>query len=274
MHSKIFFRTLISVVGITSGFITILLAFWSDFPKWISGNELKYFISLIAFNVIISLFLSRKVNNISLSLKDNLNVKVFYGDLFKMNGIKIIPVNEYFDTLVDNKVISDETLHGIFINKFFKGKENNLKEQIDKGLKEVKPLGIRESRESGNKAYYPLGTVVPVKSNDEIFFLVALTEFNKNHRANVKKSQYQRVLSDLFDYIEQFSQGKQVSFPLIGSGQSGVDLNYQKLLEFLIFSMNLSDKLTLINGANIVLHSSVEKSIDLNLIKYYYKTLD
>jgi len=102
---------------------------------------------------------------------------------------------------------------------------------------------------------------------------VALTKFNSNHRAEVSNSEYQRVLSDLFSFIEQNSQGKRVSIPLIGAGHSGVNLNKQKLLEFLLFSIALKDDLTLINGVDIVLHNSIKDDIDLTITQILFKTI-
>ncbi|MEK0336570.1 MAG: DUF6430 domain-containing protein, partial [Nitrosopumilus sp.] len=141
-------------------------------------------------------------------------------------------------------------------------------------LSSTTPVEKSDGRKQGNKNKYTLGTVATVSKGDKIFYLVALTRFSENHRAEVRKSEYQRVLCDLFDYIEQHSQGAKVSLPLIGGGHSGIDLSKQKLLEFLLFSIALNDKLTLINGIDIVLHKSIEKDIDLNKIHYHYNIME
>ncbi len=103
--------------------------------------------------------------------------------------------------------------------------------------------------------------------------MLASTRVNSNDRAEVKNSEYQRVLCDLFSFIEQNSQGRIVSIPLIGAGHSGVDLSKQKLLEFLLFSIALKDNLTLINGINVVLHESIKKDIDLSSTEILFKTI-
>ena len=185
----------------------------------------------------------------------------------------MIPVNEYFDTTVDDKIISSKTIHGKFIKKFFGGNEVDLKRQLTNGLSQYKPLEINSERKSGNKVKYPLGTVCEVISDNKIFYLVALTRFNSNHRAEVNNSEYQRVLCDLFSYIEQNSQGRKVSIPLIGAGHSGVKLSKQKLLEFLLFSISLKDDLTLINGVDVVLHESIKKEIDLTSTQILFNTI-
>jgi hypothetical protein len=228
---------------------------------------------LLILAIIYALYANRSKNEIKLSLSDKVKANIFFGDLFESKGIIVIPVNEYFDTTVDDKIISSNTIHGKFIQKFFGGNEADLKKQLKTGLARCAPLEVNSERKSGNKNKYPLGTVCEVKNGSEVFYLVALTRFNSNHRAEVKNSEYQRVLCDLFSYIEQNSQGRKVSIPLIGAGHSGVKLSKQKLLEFLLFSITLKEDLTLINGVNVVLHESVKKDIDLSSTEILFKTI-
>ena len=61
-------------------------------------------------------FLNRKC---TFRIRNNLKINIFYGDLFEQKGNIIIPVNEYFDTIVDDKIIAEKTLHGQFVKKIF-----------------------------------------------------------------------------------------------------------------------------------------------------------
>lgn len=210
---------------------------------------------------------------VRLKLSEKIKANIYFGDLFKSEGIIVIPVNEYFDTTVDDKIISFNTLHGKFIRNFFGGNETDLKNQIKRGLSAYSPLEVNTNRNAGNKSRYPLGTVCEVKNGSKIFYLVALTRFNSSHRAEVTNSEYQRVLCDLFFFVEQHSQGRKISIPLIGAGHSGVNLKKQKLLEFLLLSIALQDNLTLINGIDIVLHDSVKDEVSLTNTKMLFKTM-
>lgn len=166
--------------------------------------------------------------------------------------------------------MSSNTLHGIFIKNIFGGNEIELEKQIYQSLESVQCLSENKDRLSGNKVKYPLGTVVTVSKGEQKFFLLALTRFNSNNRSEIKKSEYIMALCTLFDYIEQNSQGYNVSIPLIGAGHSGIDLSKQKILDLILLSINIADKLTLINGLNIVLHESNNNELDLNLIEHYF----
>ena len=234
---------------------------------------MRVFLTVLFVSVAYGTYSNRTRRRITLKISEKVTATVYFGDLFESNEIIIIPVNEYFDTIVDDKIVSHKTLHGMFIRKFFGGNETELKQQIENGLSNCKPLEVNSGRARGNKNKYPLGTVCEVENGGLIFYLVALTRFNENDRAEVKNSEYQRVLCDLFSFVEQNSQGRLVSLPLIGAGHSGVDLSKQKLLEFLLFSISLKDSLTLINGVNIVLHDSTKGDIDLSSTETLFKTI-
>ncbi len=267
-------RSLLIAIGSLSGFVTILWAFFSsDMSTLANKCPWSLLLGLFTLALIYALYANRSKSKIELSLSDKVKAKIFFGDLFESKEIIVIPVNEYFDTTVDDKIISSKTIHGKFIKTFFGGNEAQLKKQIKKGLSQYDPLETNSERKSGNKNKYPLGTVCEIKNGSKVFYLIALTRFNLNHRAEVNNSEYQRVLCDLFSFIEQNSQGRSVSVPLLGAGHSGVNLSKQKLLEFLLFSIALKDNLTLINGINVVLNESIKEDIDLSSTEILFKTI-
>lgn len=257
-------RSFFVAIGTLSSFVTILWAFFSFNLSMLVDKCWWCILVTLAPALIYAIFVNRNKKQIHLSLTNKVKVKIFYGDLFESDGIIVIPFNEYFDTTVDEKIISSKTIHGVFIQRFFGGNDAELKKQIKTGLSSYEPLEINEERKVGNKKKYKLGTVCEVKNGSKVFYLLALTRFNSNHRAEVKNSEYQRILCDLIFYVEQNSQGRKVSIPLIGAGHSGVRLTKQKLLEFLLFSIVLQDDLTLTNGLDIILSASIKSDIDLS----------
>ncbi|WP_438468681.1 macro domain-containing protein [Vibrio vulnificus] len=260
--------------GIISSMVTVLWAiFPKDLPDFVAKCPWLIFGVLILISICYGLTTVRNKNKITLNLTPKVKAKIYDGDLLAQNGIIVIPVNDYFDTIVDNKIISENTLHGMFIKRFFGGDEKNLRSQITKVLSTVTPASVNTTRKTGNKKRYPLGTVVEVTKDERVFYLVALTRFNDNHRAEIKNTEYQQVLCSLFSYIHQFSQGRKVSLPLMGSGHSGVNLSKQKLLEFLLFSIAMNDNLTLIDGIDIILHSSNKNEINLTMTEILFNSI-
>lgn len=272
--TSILLKNSLMAFGIISSMVTVLWAiFPKDLPDFVAKCPWLIFGVLVLISICYGLITVRNKNKITLSLTPKVKAKIYEGDLLAQNGIIVIPVNDYFDTIVDNKIISENTLHGMFIKRFFGGDEKNLRSQITKVLSTVTPASVNTTRKTGNKKRYPLGTVVEVTKDERVFYLVALTRFNDNHRAEIKNTEYQQVLCSLFSYIHQFSQGRKVSLPLMGSGHSGVNLSKQKLLEFLLFSIAMNDNLTLIDGIDIVLHSSNKNEINLTMTEILFNSI-
>lgn len=267
-------KSMLIAIGVLSSIISILWAIFStDLNPLVSKCPWGFLITLFVVAFVCALYANRSKAKICLKLSEKVKATVYFGDLFKTEEIIVIAVNEYFDTIVDDKIISSKTIHGIFIRTFFGGDEENLKQQLKKGLANYTPLEVNSERTSGNKEKYPLGTVCEITKGNKVFYLVAFTRFNDNHRAEIKNAEYQRVLCDLFSFIEQNSQGRKINIPLVGAGHSGVNLPKQKLLEFLLFSISLKDGLTLINGIDIVLHDSVRSEIDLSSTEILFKSI-
>lgn len=51
-------------------------------------------------------------------LINGMDVDIVVDDLFSAEGVKVIPFDEYFDIKVDDKVISKNSLNGIFVEKY------------------------------------------------------------------------------------------------------------------------------------------------------------
>jgi hypothetical protein len=270
---KQFFYNVFFVIGVISSVVGIILAYIStESAELLKTPIFPVVIALIAIGY--GLYSIRKKFNIELKISERVKLRVFFDDIFERDGIIVIPVNDYFDTLVDDNVVSKRTLHGTFIKSIFGGNEAELKKLIRNGLSGVDPIEVNDDRKIKNSnKRYPLGTVCEIRYDGKVFYLFALTRFNENNRAEVTSVEYQNALSNLFSFIEQKSQGMAVNIPLIGAGHSGVKLSKQKLLEFLIFSISLNNNLTLVNGINIVLRDSVKNEIDLSMTEFLFKKI-
>lgn len=56
------------------------------------------------------------LKNISLKIKTS-TFEIKTGDIFEQDKLKVINFNEYFDTVVDNKIIAENSLNGKFIKE-------------------------------------------------------------------------------------------------------------------------------------------------------------
>lgn len=62
-------------------------------------------------------FHANHIRHVELSV-NNSTIEISAGDVFQSEGLKIIAFNEYFDTQVDENIISSRTLNGQFIKKY------------------------------------------------------------------------------------------------------------------------------------------------------------
>ncbi|MED2148100.1 DUF6430 domain-containing protein [Bacillus thuringiensis] len=275
LNYKLLVKNLIYVLGFSATVISFFLTIYNPF----SDETLKFRVLLIVLfmliNIGIAVAISWPKNKIKIRINNKIKLNVFFGDIFKQkDNIVVIPVNEYFDTLVDEKVISSKTLHGLFIKNIFGGDVNSLERSLTSELSHYKESEMNTSRKNGKFQKYKIGTTVNIEKDGISYFLFAFSRFDDANKAECFNVDYQIALKDLLNYIHENSQGKEINIPLIGGGQSGVNLTKQKLLEYLIFSIQIHENLTVSGDINIVLHQNLKEDIDLNKIKSLFMVSD
>jgi hypothetical protein len=71
----------------------------------------------------------RSKNEVKLTIR-GINVTIKQGDIFKSDGWRLIPFNEYYDTQVDDVVIARNSLNGKFIESLSDDDREELKQKI------------------------------------------------------------------------------------------------------------------------------------------------
>ena len=254
------YLAVLGTIGIITSFVTIFVTI-EDKYKLCSG--IIFFIVL----VLVFFYLLFRANHLSeITLKINgLKVNIFYGDIFEVQGLKVIPFNEYFDTIVDNEVIAENTLNGKYIKKYYSNVDE-LDNQITTKLA-GKTFKTNNSRILGKKNKYELGTTIEIKNE---FLLTAFTHFDSENKAYLSKIDYLLCLDKLWNELNKIYAQRDINIPLLGSGISriGNDLRPQDYLEQILNSLKLSNLDNAYNTKiNIVLHDSVKSEINLFEIK-------
>ena len=194
------------------------------------------------------------------------SIEIKFGDIFEGGGIVVIPVNEYFDGSLGDHV-SENSLHGLFIRNVLGGQSDAFFRLTSQALKSVVPEEV--TRESGRGKKYPIGTVASVDINQNRFLLVALSRTDlATLKASATVHELWDCLAGVWQGVRNYSNGKCVKIPLLGSGLSGVGLPPKHLIEIILTSFlyytkkdKIADKVTLI------LSSTLKGEIDLETIK-------
>lgn len=132
-----------------------------NFPKAIYCILLIFLLG----GIYIYQFLSaNNLNKINLEIRKE-KVEIEFGDIFEEKGLKVIPFNEYFDTVVNSKIVSENSLNGKFIKKYFKENIVELDKKIEEELKKSKKKSIEnKERTGGKKNKYQIGTTIKLKN--------------------------------------------------------------------------------------------------------------
>ena len=260
----------------------VLMTLWEAIGFFCKLDELKYgkaisivvgFLFIVASLVYAycKLFCKKK----TLELEVNIRTKLYVQkeNLMAVNGVKVIPVNEYFDTHNGDGIINPFSLHGQFLS-LFDGRIDELKQKVNSQLTHIQSLPSNRQRTmvSGlTQVRYPLGTCIRIEDNGNIYILVAVTRFDQNEHVDVKTEEYPEIVRKMYNGIEHLQDGRPVYLPLIGSGISGYQLTNMQILDTLVQMAHNADRLAVTKGIHVCIYNDEQMdSLNLNIIEYLY----
>lgn len=211
----------------------------------------------------------------SLELEINKRTKLYIHkeNLMSVSGMKVIPVNEYFDTHNGDGIINPSSLHGQFIS-LFDGRIEELKQQINSQLEKIQPLHSNRQRNMVTglpQVRYPLGTCIRVNDNGKSYMLVAVARFDENEHVDVATEEYPEIVRKMYNGIEELQDGQPVYLPLIGSGISGYQLTNMQILDTLVQMAHNADRLAVTKGIHVCIYNDEQlNTLNLNIIEYLY----
>ncbi len=277
------FKQTILLSGSIFSALTIVLSFitWEDMK--IENIWIKIF---ILFGIILSSFLISLVfivvvlKNKKLWANGKNKVLAFYGDLFKITDkqekkIIVIPVNDTFETIVDDDLVQDKplvsltTIHGQWI-KYMNSKgidSKTLSTMISDNLKnrKIEPIKVYtgEEKNRGNKESYELGTIASINGeNNTTFYLIAISKFDENNKANSSRKKIRNCVDELIEFYDTNGQGYQIFIPLFGTGRSRADLNHQQAFK-IIKNAVLTNEKSIHGIINIVVYKKDKDKVSI-----------
>ncbi len=221
------------------------------------------FIVFIAIYIFIW-YRANKMTDINIDV-DGSTVNIKCGNLFMEDGLKVIAFNEYFDTSVDDKIISKTSLNGVFINEYFQNKVAVLDEIIRHESNEDDIISKDVLRlNGGKKIKYKLST--SIVHND--FVLTAFSKFDDQNRAVLTMPEYIEFLINFWDKINGIYAQRVVSVPIFGSGITRIkehkNISDEELLKIMLWTFKLSEmKFKYPAKLTIVIHETKINQVNL-----------
>jgi putative membrane protein len=200
---------------------------------------------------------------------ESTTISIVTGDLFKQDGLKAIPFNEYFDTQVDDEVISKASLNGIFIKDILLGEVEQLDSHIlSYKFREENILEKNTTRIAGKNQKYQIGTVCLY----EDYLLTAFSKFNDKNQAYLTMPEYLEFLIKFWDEINVVYAQRSVSVPIFGSGITRIkehkNITDEELLKIMLWTFRISEtRFKYPAKLNIVIHEDKIDKINLFEIK-------
>ncbi|GAK31018.1 hypothetical protein WOSG25_061480 [Weissella oryzae SG25] len=255
---------LIVVVGFTSGLLTFVDLTAKErffiFKILIIGLIFVYFILLIIANRKTKITLEHDGSTIEIKQGDILS-----DDYKKENIIRVFNFNEFFDTKIDQELVSAKTLNGQILNKEFRDEITTLDKKIDESDHLSRNILEKDvQRIKGKTTRYSLGTIFSANKNT---FFTALTHFDEENKARLLMPDYIKFLMKFWDEIDNLYDGNTVVITLFGNGRTRLDngtkYEPQELLKIILWTFKLRKlKFEMPDKLVILLDSRTNSQID------------
>lgn len=272
LMSREFWKYFFGAVGTISSVVT-LISFvyqWQTPPCWC---VVMYILGVVIFSAAFAVWQTWRKTSLDLRISNTLNVRVKEGDMFDYVGSDnyvVIPVNEYFDTIVNETIINKGTIHGQFITKYYGDNHTQLHKETEAYFtaNKIKGKEVDRNGSEGYKVKYPLGTCAIINKDNTNFVLLALTHFDEEDHAYVELSEFGRAISTMCKTLAGKVQDKPVYMPLMGMGMSRLNQSGQFILKYTLDTIVGIKDLAMQGGINMVVYPPVAKTLNLNEIKY------
>lgn len=267
IFDKRIFKRFLEITSIVSAAVSTFVIFY-DIPKDCKYPAGGLFLAGLAITYIV---IWRKANSLrEIDIKiDESSVTIKAGDLFKQGGLKVISFNEYFDTQVDNKIISEKSLNGIFIKNHLPSGLTALENHLERYSFEPEDIsGNNATRRHGKRTKYQLGTVCEYGE----FLLTAFAKFDDHDRAVLTMPEYLEFLINFWDRVNRIYAMRSVSTPIFGSGITRIKghktISDEDLLKIMLWTFRISEmRFTYPARLTIIIHQDKIDQVNLLDIK-------
>ncbi|WP_164142080.1 macro domain-containing protein [Serratia marcescens] len=234
------FERFFKLASAITAFISAAVIF-KDIP---TDSKINCGIALIVVLIILYISLWLRANNLKsiiLSVEGS-EVNIITGDIFKQDGFKTIAFNDYFDTMVDEKIISSKSLNGVFLKQHLPGSIAALDAHIEHyQFDDGDFLEHDEERKTGKTKKFNIGTLCVYDD----YLITAFSKFDKNNQARLTMPEYLEFLIKFWDKVNKVYAQKSVSVPIFGSGITRIkehkNITDEELLKIMLWTFRISE---------------------------------
>lgn len=233
-------KKFLETTSVVSGVLSFVVIFYDIPVEWKLKAGLV-FLALLALIYLVIWFRSNNLNSIDINVEGS-DVAIKTGDIFQQPGLKAIAFNEYFDTQVDNKIIGETSLNGVFIQKHLGDPLSELDRHIEEyAFDGSEVLEENAARKHGKKKRYQIGTICLYKD----YLLTAFSKFDESNKALLTMPEYLEFLINFWDKVNNVYAQKSVSTTIFGSGITRIkghkNISDEDLLKIMLWTFRISE---------------------------------
>lgn len=213
----VLWRNYLSVLGIVSSIVTLISFLGTAQNMEISVIYIvTVFIAILALIFLYMWWSANQQKYVRLRI-NNTEIRIREGNIFELlekkpkdrrGEISIIGVNDYYDTIVDDRIIAKKTLHGQYIERIVNaGKLEQLEQAIetDEMINREGNYAEDTERTRGRKRRYSIGSLVEF----EAYVLAVFTKFDENNKAFLTAEEYLEFWMRFGTILMKYMQGEQ-----------------------------------------------------------------
>lgn len=200
----------------------------------------------------------------------NCLIEVRYGDLFEQDGIRAIPVSNFFESKL-GKPVSERSVHGVLLKKHFGGGSESFDKQIEAQLAGIASEHVQKTE--GKSRSYAVGTTALITAIQHryVLFVSAIAD-PQTCKVHTDVIDMWKALDNLWPRLRAEADGAPVNLPLVGSGLAGIGLPTRDVLNLIILSaINETKRREIAHRIRILLRREQPDNLDLREIKRYWE---
>lgn len=226
-------NSLLSVFGA----LWLLIEVFAFFNKQDFADHLKEFWWLFfIIGIILAIYQNWPKNKYTAKVNNrDVSITLQIGDIFKIEGALIIPVNNRLDVDNNGIVAKSSSILRFFIDLVYNKTQAHLALDISNQLQDSSKW-YSNFILTENPRTYKIGTVVPIYRDEKQFYLLCNSILNEQNRSKSTEDDLRNSLVELWAYLSHCGSKDILVIPILGTGHGRIHMTREEVIKEIVLS--------------------------------------